>query len=213
MIVPWNQVLEALPDDDGRRRVLLGIPGNHDWYDGLDGFARMFRRRAPGGDCRARASRCLAADAAAVRGMGARVRARRHRRQARGARAVGLHAGAEREPLRPAARARHRPAGGRSPAHRRSIHASSEFLREPTRRIPTRPRWSCCPIRSITSAIRAGPARRWSRTCTSIWPSRETFVLTGDIHHYERLERGKLLHVIAGGGGAFLHPARIAAGA
>src|SRR5262249_14584597 len=30
--------------DDGRRRVLLGIPGNHDWYDGLDGFARLFRR-------------------------------------------------------------------------------------------------------------------------------------------------------------------------
>ena len=24
--------------------MLLGIPGNHDWYDGLDGFARMFRR-------------------------------------------------------------------------------------------------------------------------------------------------------------------------
>jgi hypothetical protein len=24
--------------------VLLGIPGNHDWYDGLDGFARLFRR-------------------------------------------------------------------------------------------------------------------------------------------------------------------------
>jgi hypothetical protein len=42
--------------------------------------------------------------------------------------------------------------------------------------------------------------------------NRETFVLTGDIHHYERLEQGKLLHVIAGGGGAFLHPARIAAG-
>jgi hypothetical protein len=41
---------------------------------------------------------------------------------------------------------------------------------------------------------------------------RETFVLTGDIHHYERLQRGKLLHVIAGGGGAFLHPARIAEG-
>jgi hypothetical protein len=41
---------------------------------------------------------------------------------------------------------------------------------------------------------------------------RETFVLTGDIHHYERLELGKLLHVIAGGGGAFLHPARIARG-
>src|SRR5262245_37645882 len=49
IIVPWNQVLKELPDD-GRRRVLLGIPGNHDWYDGLDGFGRMFRRRALRGD-------------------------------------------------------------------------------------------------------------------------------------------------------------------
>src|SRR5262249_51370516 len=47
VIAPWNQVLEALPSD-GRHRVLLGVPGNHDWYDGLDGFARMFRRRVPG---------------------------------------------------------------------------------------------------------------------------------------------------------------------
>src|SRR5262249_13026272 len=31
IVVPWNQVLATLPDD-GRRRVLLGIPGNHDWY-------------------------------------------------------------------------------------------------------------------------------------------------------------------------------------
>ena len=42
VIVPFNQVLETLPS--GPPRVLLGIPGNHDWYDGLDGFARMFRR-------------------------------------------------------------------------------------------------------------------------------------------------------------------------
>src|SRR3954466_11316032 len=44
VIVPFNQVLEALPPDP-TPRVLLGIPGNHDWYDGLDGFGRMFRRR------------------------------------------------------------------------------------------------------------------------------------------------------------------------
>jgi hypothetical protein len=43
LIVPWTQVLQAVPDD-GRARVLLGLPGNHDWYDGLDGFGRMFRR-------------------------------------------------------------------------------------------------------------------------------------------------------------------------
>ena len=40
---PWNQVLARL-GPPARARVLLGIPGNHDWYDGLDGFARLFRR-------------------------------------------------------------------------------------------------------------------------------------------------------------------------
>jgi hypothetical protein len=37
-------------------RPLLGIPGNHDWYDSLDGFGRLFRMRvntaAAGGDQR-----------------------------------------------------------------------------------------------------------------------------------------------------------------
>jgi hypothetical protein len=42
--------------------------------------------------------------------------------------------------------------------------------------------------------------------------ARDHFVLTGDVHHYQRLEQGRLLHVIAGGGGAFLHPARVAPG-
>jgi hypothetical protein len=34
-------------------------------------------------------------------------------------------------------------------------------------------------------------------------------ILTGDTHHYCRQEFGKGMHVVAGGGGAFLHPARI----
>ncbi|HTJ82696.1 MAG TPA: hypothetical protein VL400_13325 [Polyangiaceae bacterium] len=46
VIVPWNRVLRDKPLD--KARVLLGIPGNHDWYAGLDGFGRMFR--APLGD-------------------------------------------------------------------------------------------------------------------------------------------------------------------
>jgi hypothetical protein len=41
VIVPFNHVLrERL---DGLPRALLGIPGNHDWFAGLDGFGRMFR--------------------------------------------------------------------------------------------------------------------------------------------------------------------------
>jgi hypothetical protein len=35
-------------------------------------------------------------------------------------------------------------------------------------------------------------------------------VLSGDVHHYERLRHGAALHVTAGGGGAFLHPATMA---
>jgi hypothetical protein len=41
--VPFGRILRQRLDEVPR--VLLGIPGNHDWYDGLDGFARMFRAR------------------------------------------------------------------------------------------------------------------------------------------------------------------------
>jgi hypothetical protein len=40
LIVPFNRVFEPLCDWS-KPRVLLAIPGNHDWYDGLDGFARL----------------------------------------------------------------------------------------------------------------------------------------------------------------------------
>lgn len=43
VIVPWNTVLRTHHDD--AKRVLLGVAGNHDWYAGLDGFGRMFRAR------------------------------------------------------------------------------------------------------------------------------------------------------------------------
>src|SRR5215475_11583017 len=45
LLRPWNHVLHG-EAADSRRRVVLGIPGNHDWYDGLDGFGRLFRRSA-----------------------------------------------------------------------------------------------------------------------------------------------------------------------
>jgi hypothetical protein len=45
LLRPWNQVLHDKLEV-GRRRVVLGIPGNHDWYDALDGFGRFFRRGA-----------------------------------------------------------------------------------------------------------------------------------------------------------------------
>lgn len=43
VIVPFNTVLNKRGDDVPR--ALLGVPGNHDWYAGLDGFGRLFRAR------------------------------------------------------------------------------------------------------------------------------------------------------------------------
>lgn len=42
VVAPFNRALAG--HDDGRTRVLLGIPGNHDWYGDLEGFRRLFLR-------------------------------------------------------------------------------------------------------------------------------------------------------------------------
>src|SRR5690606_24602207 len=36
------------PPDDGRVPTLFALPGNHDWYDGLTAFLRLFARRGGG---------------------------------------------------------------------------------------------------------------------------------------------------------------------
>src|SRR5215472_8409525 len=48
LLQPWNSLLRQ---KKGRQclRVLLGIPGNHDWYAGLDGFGRLFRKSVSDG--------------------------------------------------------------------------------------------------------------------------------------------------------------------
>src|SRR5262245_4866540 len=43
LLQPWNSLLRQKKRGQ-RPRVLLGIPGNHDWYAGLDGFGRLFRK-------------------------------------------------------------------------------------------------------------------------------------------------------------------------
>src|SRR5262245_64289925 len=48
LLQPWNSLLRQKKGRQ-RPRVLLGIPGNHDWYAGLDGFGRLFRKSVLGG--------------------------------------------------------------------------------------------------------------------------------------------------------------------
>jgi hypothetical protein len=48
LIAPFNDVLRERAQPGDPARVILGIAGNHDWYDGLDGFGRLFRRSPHG---------------------------------------------------------------------------------------------------------------------------------------------------------------------
>ena len=43
---PYRSALPEAPP--GRRPTLLALPGNHDWYDGLTAFLRLFARRKDG---------------------------------------------------------------------------------------------------------------------------------------------------------------------
>jgi hypothetical protein len=44
---PYRAALPCAPED-GHRPTLVALPGNHDWYDGLTAFLRLFARRDGG---------------------------------------------------------------------------------------------------------------------------------------------------------------------
>jgi hypothetical protein len=209
VIAPWNEVLQSLPDDG--RRVLLGVPGNHDWYDGLDGFRRMFRRRSAGEVARPSVTR-ISSKMLEYHAEWARKFVRGERVEKPEALALsGYHtvqnASYFAAPLAP---------GIDMIAVDRQLTTTdsrqTEFLRG----------YYDGRQDSATFAVLPDPVYTFgdpSRTGTEMveklhldLADRETFILSGDIHHYERIQKGKVLHVISGGGGAFLHPARIAHG-
>jgi hypothetical protein len=210
VIAPWNQVLQSLPDD-GRHRVLLGIPGNHDWYDGLDGFCRMFRRGGPEPFTGSRVTPI------------SQMTLEHHTEWAR----EFVRGGSVQKPKALVL-------SGYVPVQNASYFAlpvapavdllavdrqitapdprQSEFLGN---YYQARPQAATLAVLPDPVYHFGDPSRSGTQMVENLHldlTNRETFVLTGDIHHYERLERGKLLHVIAGGGGAFVHPARIAPG-
>jgi hypothetical protein len=57
---------------------------------------------------------------------------------------------------------------------------------------------------------RNDPGARMLAACRMSLERDRVFFLSGDFHHYERRRVGKSVHVIAGGGGAFLHGTRVA---
>ena len=207
--VPFNRALRERMD--GQSRVLLGIPGNHDWYDGLDGFARMFRARRGSVD---RAS--FVQDDSVDRGgqIG-------HLIDWVEAFRVG-HYVAKRPTL---------PLMGYTP-----VLSCSYFC---VRLAPNLDLWGVDrQLRTLDYGQRSffmteraeapdsalmllisDPAytmlepypngQRILQSLEITLEDDEPLVMVGDTHHYCRQWFGRALHVIAGGGGAFLHPARI----
>jgi hypothetical protein len=210
VIAPWNQVLQAAPDN-GRPRVLLGVPGNHDWYDGLDGFGRMFRRSAPGVVARPHAW-SLSPGMIEHYAEWAREFFREGTVEKPAALVLSGYTAVQNAsyfalPLAPAIKL---------------LAVDRQLTTTDSRQAEFLGGYYQAHSDSATVAVLPDPVYHFgdpSRTGTQMIESlqldlvgRETFVLSGDIHHYERLEGGKTLHVTAGGGGAFLHPARIAKG-
>ncbi len=206
VIVPFNQILETLPP--GPARVLLGIPGNHDWYDGLDGFARMFRRTADDEEGVARPS---------VVGISQRM----IERYAEWARQF-VRGGTIEKP-KALALTGYQPVQSASYfalplTSRLHLSAVDRQLRSlDSRQVRYFDAWRARSPDVSQLVLLPDPLFAFgapSPTGTAMvealnldLETKPHFLLSGDVHHYERMTHGSALHVTAGGGGAFLHPA------
>ena len=206
VIVPFNQVLETLPA--GPPRVLLGIPGNHDWYDGLDGFARMFRRTADDEEGVARPS---------VVGISQRM----IERYAEWAKKF-VRGGTIDKP-KALALTGYRPVQSASYfalplTSRLQLTAVDRQLSNlDSRQVRYFDAWrsespDVSQLVMLPDPLFAfgAPSSTGTAMVEALSLDLETkphFLLSGDVHHYERIQHAAALHVTAGGGGAFLHPA------
>ncbi len=236
VIQPWNDVLHET-GTGGRRRVLLGIPGNHDWFDGLDGFARLFRRDAvagmlahweaerahpvhkrPAGD-RSRAALVrqlhldeLAGSVDLIRSAFQSLRAiargstihRVARLTLRGYTAV-QEASYWALPLAPGLEL-----WGVDRQLRRLDFRQRTFFIERRAERPEDRLVFLAPDPALSFGERNPAGQAMLGACRLTLESDRVLYLSGDLHHYERRTVGDSLHVIAGGGGAFLHGTRIA---
>jgi hypothetical protein len=236
LVAPFNDVLRERDPEGEPRRVLLGIAGNHDWYDGLDGFGRLFRRRPHG------AAHADEEGPATVR----RPRARVQRPAGIVARQLHLDelGGILRIVLNAWQGLRALWSGGKIVRPRRLALIGYEPVQDASYwtlplapgldawgvdrqlgRLDYRQRLFFSERRHATPggrllfvapdpALSFGepnePGERMLSACRISLERDPVLYLTGDAHHYERRAPGPAsMHVIAGGGGAFLHGTRI----
>jgi hypothetical protein len=238
LVAPFNEVLREQVGDE-RQRVLLGIPGNHDWYDGLDGFERLFRRKphgttedeAPRATARKRrvkreagvvarqlhldeVSGILGMFAALGRGLRALVTGSNVRRPRR-LTLAGYEAVQDASywvlPLAPGL-----DAWGVDRQLGRLDYRQRLYFGDRRRAAKDARLLFVAPDPALAFGEANEPGQRMIAACKLSLERDPVFYLTGDAHHYERRVPGDAsVHVIAGGGGAFLHGTRVsrAAGA
>ena len=209
--VPWNRVLRGR--QDGRPRLLLGIPGNHDWYDGCDGFARMFRKRRGQLDRRSMLPPELEVE---------RTGQIAHLLDWVEAFRVGAFVGKRAtlplfgyEPLQSASYFALALAPGLDlwavdRQLRRVDWAQKNFFGA---RRAARPDQGLFVVTADPAFAHLDPYPFGLATLEDVGLELERdglLMMSGDTHHYCRQELGDTVHVTAGGGGAFLQPARIA---
>ncbi|HMJ55307.1 MAG TPA: hypothetical protein VK540_24700 [Polyangiaceae bacterium] len=208
LLRPWNEIFADRYD--GKTRALLGIAGNHDWFDGLDGFARMFRARS-GPLAKERASAAPGAEKPV-----------QHFVSWMEAFAMGKHI----------VKRRALPLVGYEPVQRASYFALGLApgidlwgVDRQLRQINFQQRrffWdrrSAAPSHSLLLCL-PDPLYLYLEPSTvgtemlqalDLDPAYDPMLcLAGDVHHYERWKTGPSIHLVAGGGGAFLHGARMA---
>ena len=209
VLVPFN---EALVAQDQGPRVLLGIPGNHDWYDGLDGFGRMFRRRFddeadPRPSILGVSKPMLEYYAEWAREFLAGGKVEKPRALVLSGYVPVQNASYFVLPLAPGIDLYGVDRQLKS-IDSRQRHYFVEWAREHVDSSP----WVLLPDPLFRFGSASPSGTDMIQTLGFDFHARSHFLLSGDVHHYERSTEGRTLHVTAGGGGAFLHPAPLVGG-
>lgn len=208
VMVPFNRVLRQYDDD--RPRVLLGIPGNHDWYDGLDGFARMFRVRPEQDDGAPRPSIVNIEHHAIERyaDWAREFMQGGHIEKPKTLNLLGYQPVQSASyfllPLTPKI---HLFAVDRQ--LKRLDYRQRRFFNDWRLQHPDVTPWVVLPDPPLKFGEPAKNGMLMIRALGLRLGDERAWIMTGDIHHYERWSEQQTDFVTAGGGGAFLHPARI----
>jgi hypothetical protein len=208
VIVPFSRALAETRD--ARQRVLIGIPGNHDWYGGLDGFGRMFRARRGTVDAAKSDKPNEVVRFAEIQHFVQWVEAFR----------IGRYVSKRSIlPLKGYVTVQDSSYFSVRLAPGLDLWGADRQLREvdfEQRAFFAEQRQDgrgvvLCLADPVRAFLETNPAGQHIIDALHLRLEDDgLLVLSGDTHHYSREQIGNSSHVTAGGGGAFLHPARLA---